>query len=652
MRKVALLLLLPGLVAIKSASAQSTPHLKLSDQYPAAGETIVLTYDPDGTPLAGKPKFDAMVYFLDNKVNPAADIDFKPDGKLFTGSVTIPADTKFFFIKLSQDAAIDNNSDQGYTSFIYKNQAPVQGAYALKAYMLFSGMGMALDKIKTDIPQAFTLYQKEFELFPQSKLEYQTNYTAMLTASPDPAVKALAGDQVAQMAQSGDEKTMTTAVSLLRRLKKTAQADSLAAVIKIKFPDNAAKTEMGLAFNKEKDPAQKEVLYNAYIVKYPENAADKKPIQDNFRMQLAVAYLQAGKFDDYDRIIAQVKDKSNLPPALNNAAYDMAKKDENLDKAGKLSKLSLDLVSEKMKNPEPMAYQSPKSLVKVYKSNYGIYADTYAYILSKQGKYEEALTYEQPVFTQSKGADADINENYALILKGLGRNKEAMQVIEDAIKSGKSTTPMIAALEEIYVKNNGSEKGYDAYVAPLKAIYMQKLRTDLAKEMINKPAPMFALKDLKGKTVSLADLKGKVVIVDFWATWCGPCKASFPGMQMALNKYKDNPNVKFVFIDTWEREENYLPGVKKFIADSKYTFNVLMDEKDNDGKQAKIVTAYGVEGIPTKFVLDGNGNIRFKHIGFSGGADELVDEVSIMIDMAAHPDANPVQGKVSMIKTQ
>ena len=181
---------------------------------------------------------------------------------------------------------------------------------------------------------------------------------------------------------------------------------------------------------------------------------------------------------------------------------------------------------------------------------------------------------------------------------------------------------------------------------------MQKLRTDLAKEMINKPAPMFALKDLKGKTVSLADLKGKVIIVDFWATWCGPCKASFPGMQMALNKYKDNPNVKFVFIDTWEREENYLPGVKKFIADSKYTFNVLMDEKDNDGKQAKIVTAYGVEGIPTKFVLDGNGNIRFKHIGFSGGADELVDEVSIMIDMAAHPDANPVQGKVSMIKTQ
>ena len=131
--------------------------------------------------------------------------------------------------------------------------------------------------------------------------------------------------------------------------------------------------------------------------------------------------------------------------------------------------------------------------------------------------------------------------------------------------------------------------------------------------------------------------KDTVYIVNFWATWCGPCKASFPGMQMAVNKYKDDQDVKFLFIDTWENGDNYIDGVKKFIADNKYTFNVLIDEKGGDGRQSKVVTQFGVSGIPTKFIIDKSGNIRFKVVGFDGSADGLVDEVSAMIDMAKEP---------------
>jgi peroxiredoxin len=157
--------------------------------------------------------------------------------------------------------------------------------------------------------------------------------------------------------------------------------------------------------------------------------------------------------------------------------------------------------------------------------------------------------------------------------------------------------------------------------------------------MINEPAPAFTLKDLDGKTVSLADLKGKTVIVDFWATWCGPCKASFPGMQMAVNKYKDDPNVKFLFVDTWENGDKYVDEVKKFITDNKYTFHVLIDEKVDDGKQAKVISSYNVDGIPTKFIIDKNGNIRFKYVGYSGTPEKLVDEVTNMVDMASSPEA-------------
>ena len=210
---------------------------------------------------------------------------------------------------------------------------------------------------------------------------------------------------------------------------------------------------------------------------------------------------------------------------------------------------------------------------------------------------------------------------------------KAAEAAETAVKAGQGTADIKALLKKSYVKAHGNDTGFDQYVAGLEKASRDKAAEEIAKTMINQPAHAFTLKDLDGKTVSLADLKGKVVIVDFWATWCGPCKASFPGMQLALNKYKDDPNVIFLFVDTWENGDNYSDGVKKFIADNKYTFHVLLDEKNAEGRQAKVVTDYGVEGIPTKFIIDKDGNIRFRYVGYSGTPEKLLDEVTQMVDM-------------------
>jgi peroxiredoxin len=146
---------------------------------------------------------------------------------------------------------------------------------------------------------------------------------------------------------------------------------------------------------------------------------------------------------------------------------------------------------------------------------------------------------------------------------------------------------------------------------PVKAALNQAADTTL-----NRPAPDFQLKDINGKTVSLADYKGKTLIIDFWATWCVPCRNSFPAVKLAVEKYKNDPNVQFLFIDTRQTEDNYKDLAKKFIADNNYPFYVVFDEKSDDGKMNTIYKKYIMPGIPTKYFIDKNGVIRYQLIGY------------------------------------
>ncbi|WP_342648070.1 redoxin domain-containing protein [Mucilaginibacter sp. CSA2-8R] len=641
-----------GSLALQNAVAQSTSHLSLSDSKPKPNEKITVTYDPAGTPLAGENGLNGVVYFLDNKDYPAADLELKPNGKQLKGEFTVPANAKAFFVKIFKDDKIDDNSEKGYTYYVYNGAAPVEGAYASKAYMLYSGMGEALGKIKTDKLEAASLYKQEFAAHPGAEKEYRTNYYSLLASDKNPESANLLTSAIGTLEKSNDEKDLVAAYGLYVRTGKKAKADSLSAVIKAKFPNgDLTKNDLGMAFNREQDLKKKEALYSEYVNKYPEKADDKFSTQDNFRLQLAMAYLKADDMAGFEKWAAQIKsNKVGLANTLNSAAWKWAEAGTKLDEAAVLSKRSLDIMSGQIKNPEAGRFSSPSMVVKNAQNSYDMYADTYAYILYKQGNFKEAIAYEKPVYERAKD-DGEIAQHYAMMLKGAGDMKQVQQVLEQAMKNGKASVAMTDLMKEAYVKNKGTDKGFEEYVTSLKGVSAAATRAKLAKQMINQPAPVFALKDFDGNTVSLASLKGKVVVVDFWATWCGPCKASFPGMQMAVNKYQSNPNVKFLFIDTWENGDNFnVDGAKKFIADNKYSFYVLMDEKGSDGRQSKVVSSFGVTGIPTKFVIDGAGAIRFKHVGYSGSDAAVLDEISAMVDMALSPDAVTNAAKVTKLE--
>jgi cytochrome c biogenesis protein CcmG/thiol:disulfide interchange protein DsbE len=118
-------------------------------------------------------------------------------------------------------------------------------------------------------------------------------------------------------------------------------------------------------------------------------------------------------------------------------------------------------------------------------------------------------------------------------------------------------------------------------------------------------APDFALKSFDGKTVKLSDYKGKVVIIDFWATWCPPCRKGIPDLISIQNEYKNDVVIIGISLDS----EKTLKDVPGFVKSYGINYPIVYGNE-------KVVTDYGgIEGIPTAFVVDKKGNIVDKHVG-------------------------------------
>jgi thiol-disulfide isomerase/thioredoxin len=122
-------------------------------------------------------------------------------------------------------------------------------------------------------------------------------------------------------------------------------------------------------------------------------------------------------------------------------------------------------------------------------------------------------------------------------------------------------------------------------------------------------APDWELKDAAGKVVSLRSLRGKIVVMDFWATWCGPCRRAMPGMQKLHERFKDKPVVVYG-MNCWERGD-----AMSFVRNSGFTYPQLL-------KADQVAAAYRVSGIPVIYTIGPDGRILDVIRGFAPAAEE------------------------------
>jgi peroxiredoxin len=144
---------------------------------------------------------------------------------------------------------------------------------------------------------------------------------------------------------------------------------------------------------------------------------------------------------------------------------------------------------------------------------------------------------------------------------------------------------------------------------------------------VGQAAPDFSLLDLADRTVTLSAYRGeKFVLMDFWASWCGPCRMSMPGLQGLQEKYKER-GLEILSINQGDAPNL----VRDFIQRKKYTFHVVLDRDGQIGNQ------YGIEAIPAMVLVDKSGKILWMQVGYSPREDDLKG----LLDVLTPPVANP-----------
>ena len=612
----------------KKEKEKTIGTLYLSKEKPSPGDIIDIRYV---LPKKHETVKAAYLYFKKTKSQPE-DFDYTITDGVLNGELKIPTEAtaiSLFFITQDGNNKYNIGSDKGHLSYIFplynNDNELIPGAQ--------SSIAQRFLRYGKEIDSCLTLMKNDLEKNPHLKTEWNPIYLKHLYSQNKDEGKKLIHKQIKILENKKElnQEEYSTLFTLFNTLKYNIKADSISNIATKKFPKGIIiKNKLTNAFEQEDNLENRIEIYNKYAVTLDRDEYQKDTYKNYMLMRIASEYIPKQDITSFIYHTDQITNILMKADLYNDMAYKLSN-NKKLAYAAKLCETSLNIlptIDSKDVKRLVTASKYNEWIKKSIKNSTSIYAD----IHFKQGNITEAIKYKEKVI--GNGNDEEINEKFIEYLLADNRYKEIQKVASHFIEMGTATSKIKAFYKTAFLKNKGTISQYEAYIKNIDKEIRRKELVAYRKKMVNEIAPDFTLKNLDGEKVALSSLKGKTIILDFWANWCSPCKSAFPGMQIAVDKYKDNPDVVFLFINTYEKDamEKRIQKTKDYLELKKYSFEVLLDPKIENGYD--VAKKYKVEALPTKIIIGPDGNIKFRPSVYKQITPlKMLEEFEIMIKL-------------------
>lgn len=605
----------------------SLKPFSFSPEKPVPGDTVTVTYTPVKDAFKSTSQLYMLAYSVKTGWPKVIEVSLEKKKGGWAGTFTPEEESRCIIVKFKAGEEIDNNDNQGFLIPLFTKEGGLMPGGKAGMAEAYSYWGDTVIGINQDNEKALQNFDLEFNANPEMKKEYLASYLMTLNSTKPEGWENTALSVLDEVVASGkiEDETFRTLIRWYKTLKKEEKAAELLLKAREQYPKGLfVQSERWKEFYEEKDFQKKLALFEAFKSDFPESN-----MLSNFYYLIVQGYLNDDQIDGLKKFFAKNLEISD-GYVFRMGASQLLKEEKELDFAVQLIKKGVEIYRKQLREPgddKPSYLTQEDWETQIKKYSLSSLFDIHGQLLIKKDQISEALQVFEEAVTLSEGSNPKINESYGEALIEEKMFQKAHDKLSEFIREGNGSQKLEELLTTAYEHVNSNGEDFDGYLAELNQAANDKVRAELEKKILDEAAPDFTLEDLEANQISLSALKGKILVMDFWATWCGPCVSSFPGMKRAVEKFKGDPSVEFLFVNTWQKEEDKKKNAQDFITKNNYPFHVLLDEED------KVVEKFKVTGIPTKFVVDKNGRIRFKSVGYGGNNEKMIRELSLMIEM-------------------